>query len=59
MLKSVTLLRVCGCGYCEIVMKNVIKSWMLQPDVILKYRTLYACVGQVASGKRGNKRTGK
>ena len=36
-------------------MRNVTNSLMLRPDVIIKYRILYASAGQVASGKRGNK----
>ena len=55
MLKSVILMTVCGCEYCVIAMRNVTNSWMLRPDVIIKYRILYASAGQVASGKRGNK----
>jgi hypothetical protein len=39
-------------------MKNVINSWMLRPDVILKYRALCASAEQVASGNK-RKQTNK
>jgi hypothetical protein len=32
-------------------MRNVTDSWMLRPDVIIKYRILYASAGQVAREK--------
>jgi len=47
MLKRVISMTACGCRSCAVAMRTV-NSWMLRPDVILKYRILYASAVQVA-----------